>query len=66
MPAVLRGKKKVGRRGGVGKFTSPSAGGGERFTSREERGVGWSAVGENDSEKLGSMRKESVKLAGTF
>ena len=30
------------------------------------RGVGWSAVGENDSEKLGSMRKESVKLAGTF
>lgn len=49
---------------GVGKFTSPSAG--EEGDGSPREGVGWSAVGENDSEKLGSMRKESVKLAGTF
>lgn len=66
MPAVLRGKKKVGRRGGLESLPRPLRGGRGRFTSREERWVGWSAVGENDSEKLGSMRKESVKLAGTF
>lgn len=66
MPAVLRGKKKVGRRGGLESLPRPLREGRGRFTSREERGVGWSAVGENDSEKLGSMRKESVKLAGTF
>lgn len=62
-----RKEESWSKRGGLESLPRPLREGGRgRFTSREERGVGWSAVGENDSEKLGSMRKESVKLAGTF
>lgn len=59
-------RRKLVEEGELESLPRPLREGRGRFTSREERWVGWSAVGENDSEKLGSMRKESVKLAGTF
>lgn len=50
LPAVLRGKKVLLE--GVESLLRPV-----------DEGL---AVGENDSEKLGSMRKESVKLLELF